>query len=146
MKVTVFCQHPCRARMRKLLVHTPYVVVGSLTYGMGVWTTNLYASKFFVFLWKNGINDKGFLLRGARLEEPPKYPSFPRYQQASLRTEVLFLFHRGWNISQVAEGVVYLHSINPPMVNAGIRATNILVLDDVSCCLADSGVALNVES
>ncbi|KAK0493621.1 kinase-like domain-containing protein [Armillaria luteobubalina] len=49
-------------------------------------------------------------------------------------------------ISQVAEGIAYLHSLNPPIVHADIRGANILVKDDLSCCLSDFGLALAVES
>ncbi|KAK0474298.1 kinase-like domain-containing protein [Armillaria luteobubalina] len=49
-------------------------------------------------------------------------------------------------ISQVAEGITYLHSLNPPIVHADIRGANILVKDDLSCCLSNFGLALAVES
>ncbi|KAK0468693.1 kinase-like domain-containing protein [Armillaria novae-zelandiae] len=47
---------------------------------------------------------------------------------------------------QVAEGIAYLHSLNPPIVHADIRRANILVKDDLLCCLSDFGLALTVES
>ncbi|KAK0209773.1 kinase-like domain-containing protein [Armillaria fumosa] len=49
-------------------------------------------------------------------------------------------------ISQVAQGIAYLHSLNPPIVHADIHGANILVKDDLSCCLSDFGLALTVES
>ncbi|KAK0504393.1 kinase-like domain-containing protein [Armillaria luteobubalina] len=49
-------------------------------------------------------------------------------------------------ITEVAEGITYLHSLNPPIVHADIRGANILVKDDLSCCLSDFGLALAVES
>ncbi|PBK97206.1 kinase-like protein [Armillaria gallica] len=49
-------------------------------------------------------------------------------------------------ITQVAEGITYLHGLNPPIVHADIRGANILVKDDLSCCLSDFGLALAVES
>ncbi|KAK0442716.1 kinase-like domain-containing protein [Desarmillaria tabescens] len=49
-------------------------------------------------------------------------------------------------ITQVAEGIAYLHGLNPPIVHADIRGANILVKDDLSCCLSDFGLALAVES
>ncbi|KAK0460845.1 kinase-like domain-containing protein, partial [Armillaria novae-zelandiae] len=36
---------------------------------------------------------------------------------------------------QVAEGMQYLHNHDPPIVHADIRGANILVMDDLRCCL-----------
>ncbi|KAK0222967.1 kinase-like domain-containing protein, partial [Armillaria nabsnona] len=49
-------------------------------------------------------------------------------------------------VSEVASGMAYLHSLNPPIVHADIRGENILVTDDYRCCLADFGLALTVET
>ncbi|KAK0449321.1 kinase-like domain-containing protein [Armillaria borealis] len=43
---------------------------------------------------------------------------------------------------QVAEGMKYLHNHDPPVVHADIRGANILVMDDLRCCLADFGLSL----
>ncbi|PBK82470.1 kinase-like protein [Armillaria gallica] len=50
------------------------------------------------------------------------------------------------SVVQVAEGVKYLHNHNPPIVHADIRGANILVMDDLRCCLADFGLSLFAES
>ncbi|KAK0437918.1 kinase-like domain-containing protein [Desarmillaria tabescens] len=47
---------------------------------------------------------------------------------------------------QVAEGMKYLHNHDPPIVHADIRGANILVTDDLCCCLADFGLSLFAES
>ncbi|KAK0188261.1 kinase-like domain-containing protein [Armillaria mellea] len=50
------------------------------------------------------------------------------------------------SLVQVVEGMKYLHNHDPPIVHADIRGANILVMDDLSCCLADFGLSLFVES
>ncbi|KAK0190042.1 kinase-like domain-containing protein [Armillaria mellea] len=50
------------------------------------------------------------------------------------------------SLVQIAEGMEYLHSLNPPIVHADIRGANILVTNDLSCCLADFGLSLFAES
>ncbi|KAK0231898.1 kinase-like domain-containing protein [Armillaria nabsnona] len=50
------------------------------------------------------------------------------------------------SLVQVAEGMKYLHNLNPPIVHADIRGVNILVMDDLRCCLADFGLSLFAES
>ncbi|KAK0468944.1 kinase-like domain-containing protein, partial [Armillaria novae-zelandiae] len=44
-------------------------------------------------------------------------------------------------IREVANGLHYLHSHDPPVVHADIRGANILVTGDFHCCLADFGLA-----
>ncbi|KAK0431865.1 kinase-like domain-containing protein [Armillaria borealis] len=44
-------------------------------------------------------------------------------------------------IREVANGLHYLHSHDPPVVHADIRGANILVTGDLHCCLADFGLA-----
>ncbi|KAE9404200.1 kinase-like protein [Gymnopus androsaceus JB14] len=43
---------------------------------------------------------------------------------------------------EIAAGLSYLHSRDPPIIHADIRGANILVTDDFHCCLADFGLAL----
>ncbi|KAK0439169.1 kinase-like domain-containing protein [Armillaria borealis] len=50
------------------------------------------------------------------------------------------------SLVQIAEGMKYLHSLDPPIVHADIRGANILVMDDLRCCLADFGLSLFAES
>ncbi|KAK0220907.1 kinase-like domain-containing protein [Armillaria nabsnona] len=50
------------------------------------------------------------------------------------------------SITEIARGMAYLHSLNPPIVHGDIRGANILVNDDFHCCLCDFGLALAVES
>ncbi|KAE9383889.1 kinase-like protein [Gymnopus androsaceus JB14] len=42
----------------------------------------------------------------------------------------------------VASGISYLHSMDPPIVHGDIRGGNILVADDLRCCIADFGLSL----
>ncbi|KAK0188292.1 kinase-like domain-containing protein [Armillaria mellea] len=44
-------------------------------------------------------------------------------------------------IKEVASGLHYLHSHEPPVIHADIRGANILVTADGHCCLADFGLA-----
>ncbi|KAJ7846469.1 kinase-like domain-containing protein [Mycena leptocephala] len=44
-----------------------------------------------------------------------------------------------------AEGMRYLHELDPPIVHADIRGANILVTSDLRCCLADFGLAAATE-
>ncbi|KAK0463553.1 kinase-like domain-containing protein [Desarmillaria tabescens] len=50
------------------------------------------------------------------------------------------------SLIQVAEGMKYLHNLDPPVVHSDIRGANILVMDDLRCCLADFGLSLFAES
>jgi serine/threonine protein kinase len=43
---------------------------------------------------------------------------------------------------EIAAGLSYLHSRNPPITHGDIRGANILVTDDAHCCLADFGLAI----
>ncbi|KAF5358884.1 hypothetical protein D9757_012302 [Collybiopsis confluens] len=49
-------------------------------------------------------------------------------------------------LSEVASGLRYLHSINPPLVHGDIRGANILVTLDHRCCLADFGLSVMTTS
>ncbi|KAJ3993837.1 kinase-like domain-containing protein [Lentinula boryana] len=49
-------------------------------------------------------------------------------------------------ISQVGEGLQYLHGLDPPIIHGDIRGANVLIADDFHCCLADFGLALVAES
>ncbi|KAJ7258700.1 hypothetical protein C8J57DRAFT_1644698 [Mycena rebaudengoi] len=46
---------------------------------------------------------------------------------------------------ETAEGMRYLHELDPPIVHADIRGANILVTRDHRCCLADFGLAAATE-
>ncbi|SJL10564.1 uncharacterized protein ARMOST_13951 [Armillaria ostoyae] len=50
------------------------------------------------------------------------------------------------SLVQISQGMQYLHSLDPQIVHADIRGANILVTDDIRCCLADFGLSLIVES
>ncbi|KAJ6563362.1 kinase-like protein [Mycena vulgaris] len=41
-----------------------------------------------------------------------------------------------------AEGLRYLHELDPPIVHGDIRGANILVTSELRCCLADFGLAV----
>ncbi|KAF5385606.1 hypothetical protein D9757_006780 [Collybiopsis confluens] len=45
-------------------------------------------------------------------------------------------------IVQIAEGLVYLHELNPPVVHGDLKGANILISDDQVCCLADFGLSI----
>ncbi|KAF9068879.1 kinase-like domain-containing protein [Rhodocollybia butyracea] len=45
-------------------------------------------------------------------------------------------------LSDIAAGIRYLHSQDPPIVHGDIRGANILVTDDFRCCLADFGLSV----
>ncbi|KAK0503773.1 kinase-like domain-containing protein, partial [Armillaria luteobubalina] len=49
-------------------------------------------------------------------------------------------------LGQIAEGMRYLHEHDPPIVHADICGANILVMDDLQCCLADFGLSLFSDS
>ncbi|KIY69665.1 kinase-like protein [Cylindrobasidium torrendii FP15055 ss-10] len=55
-------------------------------------------------------------------------------------------FDRIQCVIDIAEGLKFLHSQDPPIVHADIRGANILVKDDLHCCLADFGLSVFVES
>ncbi|KAF9068273.1 kinase-like domain-containing protein [Rhodocollybia butyracea] len=45
--------------------------------------------------------------------------------------------------AQIAEGLVYLHGLDPPVAHGDIKGANILISDDCnSCCLADFGLSV----
>ncbi|KAE9404369.1 kinase-like protein [Gymnopus androsaceus JB14] len=48
-------------------------------------------------------------------------------------------------LSEVAAGLCYLHSRDPPILHGDIRGANILVTDDLHCCLADFGLTLIIS-
>ncbi|SJL08819.1 uncharacterized protein ARMOST_12190 [Armillaria ostoyae] len=50
------------------------------------------------------------------------------------------------SLVQVAKGMKYLHHQNPLIVHADICGANILVMDDLCCCLADFGLSLFAKS
>ncbi|KAE9411082.1 kinase-like protein, partial [Gymnopus androsaceus JB14] len=43
---------------------------------------------------------------------------------------------------QIAEGLFYLHRLDPPVVHGDIKGANILISDDRRCCLADFGLSV----
>ncbi|KIK53357.1 hypothetical protein GYMLUDRAFT_938227 [Collybiopsis luxurians FD-317 M1] len=49
-------------------------------------------------------------------------------------------------LREVAAGLEYLHSREPPVIHGDIRGGNILVKDDLHCCLADFGLTLVTTS
>ncbi|KAH8832265.1 kinase-like domain-containing protein, partial [Flagelloscypha sp. PMI_526] len=49
-------------------------------------------------------------------------------------------------VLDIANGLEYLHTFTPPIVHGDIRCSNILVQENLTCCLADFGLALVSES
>ncbi|KAE9391639.1 kinase-like protein, partial [Gymnopus androsaceus JB14] len=45
-------------------------------------------------------------------------------------------------LSDISAGLHYLHSRSPPIIHGDLRGGNILVANDLSCCLADFGLAV----
>ncbi|KIK64864.1 hypothetical protein GYMLUDRAFT_258825 [Collybiopsis luxurians FD-317 M1] len=53
------------------------------------------------------------------------------------------LTHNRYDVlSEVAAGLSYLHSRDPPVIHGDIRGANILVTADLHCCLADFGLSV----
>ncbi|KAJ7585003.1 kinase-like domain-containing protein [Mycena floridula] len=50
-------------------------------------------------------------------------------------------FDRRNAITDIAAAMQYLHEYSPPIVHADIRCANVLVQDDLRCCLADFGLS-----
>ncbi|KAJ7584946.1 hypothetical protein C8J56DRAFT_1053351 [Mycena floridula] len=50
-------------------------------------------------------------------------------------------FDRRNAITDIAAAMQYLHDYSPPIVHADIRGANVLVSDDLRCCLADFGLS-----
>ncbi|KAF8904847.1 kinase-like domain-containing protein [Mucidula mucida] len=50
------------------------------------------------------------------------------------------------SIVDIAEGIRYLHDLDPQIVHADIRGANVLVSDDFHCVLADFGISLMAET
>ncbi|KAF8156287.1 kinase-like domain-containing protein [Mycena galopus ATCC 62051] len=55
-------------------------------------------------------------------------------------------FDRFNAISEIAAAIQYLHEYTPSIVHADIRGNNVLILDDLRCCLADFGLSCVAES
>ncbi|KAF8904008.1 kinase-like domain-containing protein [Mucidula mucida] len=49
-------------------------------------------------------------------------------------------------ICEIAQGIRYLHELDPQIVHGDIRGANILVNNELRCCLADFGLSLVAES
>ncbi|KAF8159772.1 kinase-like domain-containing protein [Crassisporium funariophilum] len=50
------------------------------------------------------------------------------------------------SICEVVDGIEYLHGLDPPVTHKDIKGANILVKEDLSCCLADFGLSSVLES
>ncbi|KAH8832263.1 kinase-like domain-containing protein [Flagelloscypha sp. PMI_526] len=49
-------------------------------------------------------------------------------------------------VLDIANGLDYLHTFMPPIIHGDIRCSNVLVQENLTCCLADFGLALVSES
>ncbi|KAJ7589976.1 kinase-like domain-containing protein [Mycena floridula] len=88
------------------------------------------------------------------------YPSFSLVSPWMLNGDVITFLARDANrrkrghaeltplsaLKDVSEGLKYLHSLTPQIVHADIKGANVLVKDDLTCCLADFGISLVTES
>ncbi|KAJ7146971.1 kinase-like domain-containing protein [Mycena epipterygia] len=54
-------------------------------------------------------------------------------------------FDRLKAVIDTAEGMRYLHELDPPIIHADIRGANILVTKELRCCLANFGLAAATE-
>ncbi|KAJ7238179.1 kinase-like domain-containing protein, partial [Mycena rebaudengoi] len=59
----------------------------------------------------------------------PKHPNFDR-------TDIAI---------DIAQGMRYLHELDPPILHPDIRGANVLVTNDRRCCLADFGLSAGLE-
>ncbi|KAK0439497.1 kinase-like domain-containing protein [Desarmillaria tabescens] len=118
----------------------------------GVQNADAIISKFCreALVWRNvkHRNVLPFLGVNKELFAPSFYLISPWMENGNI---ISFLHHhprldRLQAITDVARGMAYLHSLEPPIVHADIRGANILVTDDFRCCLADFGLALAVET
>ncbi|KIY64594.1 kinase-like protein [Cylindrobasidium torrendii FP15055 ss-10] len=48
-------------------------------------------------------------------------------------------------LKDIVCGLEYLHGHDPPIVHADIRCANVLVMDDLSCCISDFGLSFPTE-
>ncbi|KDQ06582.1 hypothetical protein BOTBODRAFT_121337, partial [Botryobasidium botryosum FD-172 SS1] len=49
--------------------------------------------------------------------------------------------HRVHLLAQIAQGLEYMHTRDPPIVHGDLKANNILISDDGSACLSDFGLS-----
>ncbi|KAH8796244.1 kinase-like domain-containing protein [Flagelloscypha sp. PMI_526] len=49
-------------------------------------------------------------------------------------------------VLDIVNGLNYLHTFTPPIIHGDIRCSNVLVQENLTCCLADFGLALVSES
>ncbi|KAJ7895149.1 kinase-like domain-containing protein [Mycena olivaceomarginata] len=55
-------------------------------------------------------------------------------------------FNKSSLVRDIANGLEYLHTLDPPVVHGDIKGANILINDAGQACLADFGLALAMES
>ncbi|KAK0484732.1 kinase-like domain-containing protein, partial [Armillaria novae-zelandiae] len=49
------------------------------------------------------------------------------------------------SITEIADGLNYLHNLDPVIVHSDIRGANIILTDDFTCCIANFGTSFAVE-
>ncbi|KAK0223864.1 kinase-like domain-containing protein, partial [Armillaria fumosa] len=49
------------------------------------------------------------------------------------------------SITEIADGLKYLHNLDPIIIHSDIRGANIILTDDFTCCLANFGTSFAVE-
>ncbi|PBK84655.1 kinase-like protein, partial [Armillaria gallica] len=49
------------------------------------------------------------------------------------------------SITEIANGLDYLHNLDPVIVHSDIRGANIILTDDSTCCLGNFGASFAVE-
>ncbi|PBK64321.1 kinase-like protein, partial [Armillaria solidipes] len=98
-----------------------------------------------VLVWRNLEHPN--VLRFVGVNEDLFYPSFCLISPWMKNGDIIsFLSQNPGHdrmqcIREVANGLHYLHSHDPPVIHADIRGANILVTEDLHCCLADFGLA-----
>ncbi|KAF9257558.1 kinase-like protein [Marasmius fiardii PR-910] len=50
------------------------------------------------------------------------------------------------SITEISAGLNYLHSLNPPIIHGNIKGSNVIVCDDLRCCLADLSVTTTTNT
>ncbi|EEB91595.1 hypothetical protein MPER_10021, partial [Moniliophthora perniciosa FA553] len=46
-------------------------------------------------------------------------------------------------VTQIASGIAYLHSLDPPVIHGNIKGANVLITDDFRCALSDFGLPMS---
>lgn len=79
------------------------------------------------------------------LENHPQHDRLPPVRTDSVYFSTLTQ-SAVFQLLNIATGLDHLHSHDPPIYHGDIRGANVLVKDDMTCCLGDFGLATISES